>query len=393
MARTIPLAACGLALLALLASGFLGLAARVAAARLNRVRGERDPVPAGERALRLHRTLRIVDLHDDLLLWDRDPLPRASSGHTDVARLRAGNVAVEIFSAVTQVPRGLNYLANRGDTDDVTLLALASRWPPRTWRSLRERALHQAAKLRDAADRSGGALVLATSRDELARALELRARQAAEQRPVIGLLSTEGLQALEGKLENLDALYAAGFRAAGLVHFTDNEAAGSAHGTTREGLTAFGRAALGRMEELHMLVDLAHASPAALEEALDAATRPVLVSHTGVRAVCPGPRNLSDAQLQRLAANGALVGIGYWDGAVCDASPRGIARSLHHAVRVLGPEHVALGSDWDGATTVPFDAAGLPRLTQALLDEGLSEAEIRAIMGESALAFLLAHLP
>jgi microsomal dipeptidase-like Zn-dependent dipeptidase len=112
-----------------------------------------------------------------------------------------------------------------------------------------------------------------------------------------------------------------------------------------------------------------------------------------VQALCPGNRNLSDDQLRRLAANGALVGIGFWDAAVCDISPRGIARSIRHALSVMGPGHVALGSDWDGATTVAVDAARLSRLTQALLDEGLSEDEVRAVMGENAIRFLLAHLP
>jgi len=112
-----------------------------------------------------------------------------------------------------------------------------------------------------------------------------------------------------------------------------------------------------------------------------------------VTAVCPGPRNLTDDQLRRLAKNGALVGIGYWDGAVCESSPRAIARSIHHAIAVAGVSHVALGSDWDGATRVPFDAAHLVVLTQALLDEGLPEEAIRAVMGENAIRFLLENLP
>jgi microsomal dipeptidase-like Zn-dependent dipeptidase len=123
------------------------------------------------------------------------------------------------------------------------------------------------------------------------------------------------------------------------------------------------------------------------------ARRPVIVSHGGVSAACPGPRNLTDDQLRRLARNGALVGIGYWDGAVCGSSPRAIARSIRHAIEVAGVSHVALGSDWDGATTVPFDAAHLAVLTQALLDEGLAEDAIRAVMGENAIRFLLENLP
>ncbi len=390
MARRLLLVAAGL--LAAAAAAFFFALAPAAGARMNRV-DERKGIAVSDRARRLHRSLRIADLHDDLLLWDRDPLRRSRSGHSDVPRLAAGNVAVQLFSTVTKTPRGMNYQGNSAETDSIALLALASRWPPRAWSSPMERALVEAEKLRRAAAASGGRLVLATSRAALAEALESRARQPPSDRMVIGILSTEGLHALEGKLSNVDALYAAGFRAAGLAHFFDNEVAGSAHGLSRGGLTPFGRTVVRRMEQLRMIVDLAHASPRAVDDVLAEAGRPVIVSHTGVRAVCPGPRNLDDDQLRRLAANGALVGIGYWDGAACDISPRSIARSIRHAVAVAGLDGVALGSDWDGATTVAFDAAHLDELTQALLDDELSEEEIRAVMGENAIRFLLQNLP
>lgn len=364
----------------------------VVAARMNRVE-TRAVHEVSERARRLHASLRIADLHDDLLLWDRDPLRRSTRGHSDVPRLAEGNVAVQLFSTVTEVPRGYSYEGNAGGMDLVTPLAIASRWPASSWNSRLARALHQGDKLRRAAAASEGRLVVATSRAELAAAMEARARQPAGRRVVVAVLATEGLHALEGRLETLDALFEAGFRSAGLAHFADNAAAGSAHGARRGGLTPLGRDALRRMEERRMIVDLAHASPRAFDEALALARRPVMVSHTGVSAVCPGPRNLADGQLRRLARNGALVGIGYWDGAVCDRSPRAIARSIRHAVKVAGVRHVALGSDWDGATTVPFDASRLEVLTQALLDEGLPEDAIRAVMGENALRFLLANLP
>ncbi|WP_242360082.1 dipeptidase [Anaeromyxobacter sp. SG17] len=379
-------------LLAAAGSFFFALAPAVAA-RMNRVDARR-PLPAvSARARGLHATLRIVDLHDDLLLWDRDPLKRSTHGHSDVPRLAEGNVAVQLFSTVTEVPRGFNYAATPGAGDLVTALAVASRWPPPTWGSRLARALHQGEKLRRAAAASGGGLVVATSRAELAAALEARAAERQGRRAVVAVLATEGLQALDGRLEALDALFQAGFRSAGLAHFADNAAAGSAHGAAKGGLSALGRAALRRMEERRMIVDLAHASPWAFDDALSLARRPVIVSHTGVSATCPGPRNLTDDQLRRLARNGALVGIGYWEGAVCDRTPQAVARAIHHAIAVAGVSHVALGSDFDGATTAPFDAARLEVLTQALLDEGLQDAAIRAVMGENAIRFLLENLP
>jgi microsomal dipeptidase-like Zn-dependent dipeptidase len=373
---------------------FFALAARAVGAWANRV--ERRPLASsrgGDRARTLHDSLRIADLHDDILLWDRDPLRRSAIGHSDVPRPAEGNVAVEIFSAVTKVPRAASSLRTDADSDILTWLAVASRWPRGTWTSLLQRALRQSTKLMEAAGRSQGRLVVATTRAGLADSLEARRLQPMGSRTVIGLLSTEGLHALEGRPENLDVLFAHGFRCAGLVHLADNDVAGSAHGVARGGLTDLGRHVVARMEERGMIVDAAHASSRALEDLLEAATRPFLVSHGGVQEIQPGPRNLSDDQLRRIADKGGLVGIGFWREAVGDVSPRGVARAILHAVRVAGTEHVALGSDWDGAVTVGVDAGALQAVTAALLDAGMPEEQIRRVMGENALRFLLAHLP
>ena len=352
-------------------------------------------IPVTERARALHATLPVGDLHNDLLLWDRGVIGPTARGHTDVTRLAKGNVAVQVFSTVTKTPKGQNYERNSAESDNITLLAIASRWPPRTYRSLLARALHQGAKLERAAALSDGRLILVRSGAEFRNALALRAewKGAADAKPVIGLLNTEGLQAIEGQLANVDTLFAHGFRMAGLAHFFDNEVAGSAHGEVKGGLTSLGRDAVRRMQEIGMIVDLAHSSPTAFAEALALATRPVVVSHVGVQATCAGPRNLTDDQLRALAANGALIGIGFWDGAVCSSSPRDVAKAIRHAVGVAGLAHVALGSDWDGATTVALAGDTLAQLTQALLDANFTEAEIRAVMGENLVRFLEANLP
>ncbi len=370
---------------------FFFVVARVVGGRMNRI-DESKAITVSERALKLHQTLRIADLHNDLLLWDRDPLQLGFSGHTDVTRMVEGNLAVEVFSTVTKTPKGQNYDHNSAASDNITLLAVASRWPIRTWNSRLQRALYEASKLDHAAGISEGRLVLVRTAADLKKALEFRAGTPGI-KPVIGILNTEGLQALDGDAANVDTLFAHGFRMAGLAHFFDNEFAGSAHGELKSGLTPLGVAALHRMQALGMLVDLAHASPKAFDEALAISTRPLVVSHTGVQATCKGPRNLTDDQLRALALHGALIGIGFWDGAVCDASPRAIAQAIRHAVDVAGLAHVALGSDWDGATTVAFGADDISQVTEALLQAGFSEDEIRAVMGENAIRFLLENLP
>jgi len=387
MRRVVVLGA-SLALLTL--GGVFTVLPRVVDARLNRVvKVERPSVsPAAEA---LHARLRVADLHDDLLLWSlRDPLQRHARGQTDLPRLIAGLVALQVFSTVSKTPRGMNYNRNDGATDNVTLLAITQRWPVATWTSLFARAERAASALDDIASRSDGRLRVVRTRADLADGLAARA---GAQVPVLGVLSIEGLQVLEGTLDNVDRLFGLGFRMAGLTHFFDNEVGGSAHGVSRRGLTPLGDSVLRRMESLGFLVDLAHASPQLIDEVLARATRPVVVSHTGVAATCPGPRNLTDDQLRRIAATGGVIGIGYWDGAVCAITPSSIARAIVHAVSVVGPAHVALGSDWDGAVVTGFDASELVLVTTALLEAGLSEAAIAQVMGENVLALLARTLP
>ena len=346
--------------------------------------------PVSERARALHATLRVADLHADSLLWGRDLLEWGDRGHADVPRLIEGRVALQVLSCSVKVPRHLNIEHNDDTSDDVLKIALAQRWPPRTWRSIMARALHLAARARGFEARSGGAFRLVTSRDALAAYLAVRERDPAM---TAGLLAIEGATALDDDPANVDVVADAGFRMISPAHFTDTVFGGSAHGAVQGGLTDLGREMVRRMEARGVLLDVAHASAATIDDALAVATRPVIASHTGLRGVLDNARNLSDAHLDGIAATGGLVGIGYWPTACGGTDAHAIARSIAYAVDRVGVDHVALGSDWDGAVPVPFDAAGVGRLTDALLDAGLDEAAIRAVMGENVLRVLAATLP
>jgi len=211
--------------------------------------------------------------------------------------------------------------------------------------------------------------------------------------PVAALLGLEGAHALEGEVERLDRLFEAGFRMLGLTHFFDNAVGGSAHGLRKRGLTELGRRVLERAERLGMVVDLAHASPRLIDDVLEHVRGAVVVSHTGVAGTCPGPRNLDDGRLEAIAAAGGVVGIGLWPGAVCGDTVDDWARAVRHAADVMGPEHVALGSDWDGAVPAIVDAAGTVHLTDALLRAGFRPEEIRGIMGGNTIRVLRSMLP
>jgi microsomal dipeptidase-like Zn-dependent dipeptidase len=350
----------------------------------------RSRPPVTEAARSLHHRLLVADLHADTLLWARDLLERSPVGHLDVPRLLEGNVALQVFSVVTKTPRGLNIESNDDRSDNVTLLALAQRWPAATWFSLKERALHQARRLQTSAARSEGRLTVVRSRSDLEDYLR---RRRGEPGITAGLLALEGAHALEGDLGNLEALFGAGFRMVGLVHFFDNDLGGSAHGRVKGGLTAKGRDLVSCLEERRVLLDLAHASPLTIRDALGVATRPVVVSHTGVKGTCDNARNLDDDALRGVAQTGGLVGIGYWPTAVCGTDGRAVARAIRHAAGVAGVEHVALGSDFDGAVAEPFDTTGLVEITDALLAEGFTEPQVEQVMGGNVIRLLSEALP
>jgi membrane dipeptidase len=349
------------------------------------------PVPLGitPSAQALQATLDVADMHADSLLWKRDLIERSDRGHIDLPRLIEGHYALQVFSSVTKSPRGQNYDSNGADSDTITSLAIVDLQPPRTWNSLLQRSLWHAQKLHNFAERSGGRLRLIATPSDIDRLLADRQNGDAV---VGGMLSVEGLHDIEGDIANLDVLYTAGFRMAGLAHFFDNDIAGSMHGRQKGGRTALGRQVVRRMEALGMVVDVAHASHATVADVLAMATRPVVSSHGGVQATCNVNRNLTEDEIRGIAKTGGVIGIGYWKGAVCSTNPQDVARAIAHVRDLVGIDYVGLGSDFDGSTTTGFDSSQVVAVTQALMNSGFSEADIRKVMGGNVLRVLRAGL-
>jgi membrane dipeptidase len=342
------------------------------------------------KALSLVKKIFIADLHCDALMWNRNLLVKYSRGHVDVPRLIEGNVGLETFAVVSKVPAGMNNYRNPSDSDILPALEIAQLWPPRTWFGLKERALYQSEKLHNFSRLSDGKLYIIESAEDLDRYLELRKKN-----PSItaGLLAIEGTQVLEGDLNNIDVLYRAGFRMISPTHFFDTDISGSAHGIDKGGLTPKGREWVRIMERKNMIIDLAHASPKAIDEILSIATRPVVVSHTGVKGVCDNIRNISDGHIDGVARTGGIVGISYFPVTICGKEIEQIARSIRYTVNRAGIKHVGLGSDYDGAVSVPFDTTGMALLADALLKEGFTDEEIGLIMGGNVLRLLKEVLP
>jgi len=354
-----------------------------------KVDSDMNPVTAHQaysvsvKAQTLHDNLWVADLHTDSLLWRRNPAKRNAHGHADLPRLREGGVEFQIFSAVTKSPRGQNFNGNDSDApDQITLLAQAQLWPPQTWGSLYERAAYQAGRLQKL-ERQGEVHIVRTKADM------------AKSDRILGLLLTEGSHPLEGDLKNIKRLYDEGYRAMGLQHFFDNELGGSLHGRSKAGLTPFGRKAVTEMQRQDIIIDVAHSSTQVVRDVLKITDKPIFISHGGTIAHCPRTRNrnLPDDVLKQIAARKGLIGIGYFSGVICDISPDGIAAAVVDAVKLLGPDAVALGSDYDGTVTVSLDTSELAAITDALLRKGMDKATIRKVMGENARRFFTENLP
>ena len=349
------------------------------------------PYQVNEKATALYDSLDFIgDLHSDVLLWQRDILKANSYGHEDVPRMLQANVALQAFTIVNKTPVGINFDRNTGDTDQITRLFMVQGRPIKSWFSLTERVIAQADSLHEFSQLSKGKLSVIKSKNDLRQYIKRRER---DKELTAGFLGIEGAQALEGKLENIDIVFKAGIRMIGLTHFFDNELGASAHGVSHGGITDFGREALKKMEQMKIIIDLSHAAPKLIDDVLASVKNPVIVSHTGVKGTCDNVRNLSDQHLIQIAQNGGLIGIAMFDQAICGADAAAISKAIQYTANLIGIEHVALGSDFDGAVKTIFDVRGLPLIVEVLLKSGMSEEDIRLVMGDNIKRFLLENLP
>jgi len=349
------------------------------------------PYNISEKTQKLHNSLLIGDLHADSTLWDRDLLELSDYGHVDIPRMQKGNLAIQMFTSVTKSPAGLNVHQNSSDAvDSITQLALVQVWPIDTWTSLTARAVFQAKKLMSIAQKVPDQFQIILTQVDLKRFI---GRRNNGETVVAGLIGTEGSHALDGHLKNIDVLFDNGFRMMSLQHFFDNKLGGSLHGESNAGLTEFGREALKMMQAKDIMIDVAHSSEKVVDEVLNLSVKPLIVSHTGFHGNCKTARNISDELMIRIAKAGGIIGVGFWDLAVCDASPKGIVKAIRYGINLVGVDHVALGSDYDGSIAAPFDVSELAILTEEMLKANFTENEIRKVMGENMIRFLADNLP
>lgn len=365
--------------------------------------------------LRLHHDAIVCDLHVDTLQRIAKGESLVShGGHLDLVRMRRGGIDLQFFAL----------------------------WPDPVYLpgkpGERDRSYQRTVDLLDAFD---GAM--RAHPDQIAPV-----RTAAETREVLqsgriaAALGIEGGHAIENDIGKLEEMYRRGVRYMGLTWNNTTDWADAAkeetlHGTRHNGLTSFGEAIVRRMNGLGMIVDLSHSAESTFWHVLRVSKAPVMASHSDVHAISPHFRNLKDDQIRALAAQGGIIGINFYCAfvsaefmhkqmaaeaarkteldAIAAAHPydfpvqseleRAVLRQemgpvavpasllvdhVEHIVRLVGPDHVALGTDFDGTSAIVDDipdAGELPRFTRLLWERGFREPAIRKILGENVLRF------
>jgi len=342
-------------------------------------------------------TQRIFDGHNDVLLrlWRRDRtgssfLDEGSEGHIDLPRARRGGMVGGLFATFVPEPqhpdRETSAEASRVDAPDVA----AQR---------QERAL--AASLGQLAiairieRKAAGAVKICRSAEDI--------ETAAAAGQFAMMLHMEGAEAIGPYLDELEVLYAAGLRSLGLVwsrptifgygvpfRFPSGPDIG-------DGLTDRGIALVKACNALGVMIDCSHLNEKGFWDVVRHSTAPIVATHSNAHAICPVSRNLTDAQMDAIRDSDGVVGLNFAtfflreDGRRSTATPLStMTRHLDHMLNKLGPRGVAIGSDFDGAL-VPAgigDAAGLPRLIEAMRACGYGEDLIDAIAYRNWLSVL-----
>jgi len=360
------------------------------------------------RAKKLHFSSIVVDTHDDttqrFLDGKFDLGPRNAKGSIDIPRMREGNLGAIFFSI----------------------------WMPSkvTGAEAVDRALVQIRAVREQVRKHSNDLMLATTAAEI--------REAHKQGKIAALMGVEGGHMINSDLGVLRSFAALGVRYMTLTHSGNDEwADSSTDKAVHNGLTDFGKEVVREMNRLGVMVDISHVSDKTFYDALEVSKAPLFASHSSCRAMCDAPRNMTDQMMKDLAAKGGVIQINYHVGFLSqefrDAEkanpdlnkaiaaevmkrcgenegcqlmegdritreyveqgklPRvdfaKIIEHIEHAVKVAGIDHVGLGSDFDGAN-MPYgmeDASKLPRITEALLQKGYSEGDVKKILGENTL--------
>jgi membrane dipeptidase len=373
---------------------------------------KRGPVQLTDTALALHRSALVFDGHNDLPWQFREKDDRSfqrldiarpqPSLHTDIARLRKGNVGAQFWSAYVPAETAKTGTAIKETLEQIDLIHRLVKAYPDT-------------------------LELALTADDV-----VRIHKAGR---IASLIGVEGGHSIDNSPAVLRSLYALGTRYMTLTHSDTLDWADSATDTPRHGgLTPLGEAIVREMNRVGMLVDISHVSADTMRHALKVSLAPVIASHSSAFAIAPHPRNVPDDVLKLVARNGGVIMVNFYPGfitaeaaraqkdavktyramkkqyaneaefkvawgqwkkehAIPNGSVHDVVDHIEHIIRVAGIDHVGLGSDFDGIDMVPRqleDVSTYPYITQELLNRGHGPEAIRKVLGENTLRALRA---
>jgi membrane dipeptidase len=371
---------------------------------------DRAPVKVTNRAQRVHFSSYVFDGHNDLPWAIRnkaassfeklDIATHQPSLHTDIPRLKLGNVGAQFWSVYVPANTAKDGTALLKTLEQIELVKLMVERYPETF-----------------------ALALSTS--DIARCRR--------DGKIASLIGVEGGHAIEDSIANLRRLYALGARYMTLTHSANLSWADSAtDDSEHEGLTPFGEGIVREMNRLGMLVDLSHVSAATMHDALRVSAAPVIFSHSSARTIASHPRNVPDDVLRQVAVNGGVVMVNFYSGFIHPESARrrenmfdvmrefrakhpvesdyrkamvrwqtanpilpgtvhDVVDHIDQVVKVAGVAHVGLGSDFDGVPMLPDqleDVSTYPVITQELINRGYSRRKIHAILSGNVLRVL-----
>lgn len=364
---------------------------------------------SAQEASPLHRDALVFDTHNDVIsesiMSGKDIGQHIRTGHTDLPRMKAGGVDVQVFSVWCGEKYGKGTAFAYANKQIDGLMSLIDNYPQ--------------------------AIALATDSTSI--------RQITAQGKIAAVIGVEGGHMIEGRLDYLDSLYHRGVRYLTLTWNNSLDWATSATDEMRnpeklghKGLNDFGRQVIRRMNELGMMVDLSHVGRQTFFDALETTAKPVLVSHSNAYAVMAHPRNLQDDQIRAVAENGGVICLNFYSGFLDPAHYRKINRlydqyvgdtverstdakfarlpaeakealrpplsilfdHIDHMVQVAGVDHVGIGSDFDGISSTPRgldDCSDFPKITEGLLQRGYAESDIRKILGGNVLRLMAAQ--
>ncbi len=337
-------------------------------------------MPPSPQALDLHNNALVIDTHND----------------TTVGHIRRGGMSLSSEDAESAAPNGTVGSLRGGYTGEAAKVKIQINFPKMRaggidaaffavdCTSARHNhlaySLDALGTLDSEIESTGGDVILARSADDI------REAKAAGKLAVI--MVVENSDGVDGSLNILRCLYLVGVRSIGLTHNTSSWAAdGNAEARSRGGLTTFGVSLVRKMNRLGMLVDVSHISEPGFWDVIDTTEKPIIVSHSTCTSVCEHPRNLTDDQIKAIEQNGGVIGMTFVPYFVAPENPTldHFLDHIDHAVQLVGPQVVGIGSDFDGGGDLVEDATHFPDITEGLLQRGYAEQDIRGILGENHL--------